>query len=67
MKPLTLISGLFFITFLTYAYLPQQDIVHNPKAIDWHVGQHAYFAKIEITKPLLSHARNINTKARRVV
>ena len=66
MKPLTIVSSLFFITFLTYAYLPEQDIVHNPKAIDWHMGQHAYFAKIDIHKSLVAHTQT-QAKARKVI
>ncbi len=30
--------------------MPTKDIIHNPKAIEWHTQQHAYFAKIQIAK-----------------
>lgn len=47
-KPFTILSSLIFAAFLTYAYIPPQDILHNPKAIDWHLQQKAYFAKIQV-------------------
>lgn len=68
MKPLTIVSSLFLVTFLTYAYLPQQDLIHNPKSIDWHSGHHAYFAKIQISKPtVISQKSSQNFKLKRVV
>lgn len=61
MKPLSIISSLLFFTFLTYAYIPTEDIIHNPKAIEWHTQQHAYFTKIQIAKsaPKLTSKRKI--------
>lgn len=50
MKPFSIISCLLFFTVLTYAYIPTKDIIHNPKSIEWHTQQHAYFAKIQIAK-----------------
>ena len=47
-KPFTILSSLIFVACLTYAYIPPQDILHNPKAIDWHLQQKAYFAKIQV-------------------
>jgi hypothetical protein len=57
MKIFSTISGLLFITYLTYAYIPSENIIQNPKSIEWHTQQHAYFAKIKIAKAS-SHYKN---------
>ncbi len=62
-KPFTILSSLIFVAFLTYAYIPPQDILRNPKAIDWHLQQKAYFAKIQVAhEDTKSSGRNLKSK-----
>ena len=59
-KSFTIISSLIMITFLTHAYMPPHDILNNPKAIDWHMQQKAYFAKIQVAHADIGKSSRFN-------
>ena len=57
-KPFTILSSLGLLACVAYAYMPPQDILHNPKSIDWHLQHQAYFAKIQVARGDVKNSRS---------